>query len=720
MTQSQPIRVLLVEDDQADRCAVERLFVEQSLPYELIAAKTVAEATARLREDRIGLVLIAHGLPDGTGLDVQKEAGKIPSVFITAAGDVSLAVKAMKAGATDFLVKDSGREYLKLLPLTIENTLQQAEHIQARRRAEEALQDSEERYRALFEQAADSIVLIDTQTEAIVDFNERTHKNLGYTREEFQKLTIADIEAVESAAEVDSHLRKIVREGSDVFETKQRTKTGEIKDILVRSRPISLAGKSYVSSVWRDVTDRKKNERALRLSHRCLEMATRHTQMNALLEELVEEVKSFTGCSAVGIRVLDASGRIPYEAYQGFSRQFYESENPLSVDSDHCMCIQVIRGEADPSLPFYTERGSFYINGTTRFLATVSEEEKGKTRNVCNQAGYESVGLVPIRMGEEILGMIHVADEREDMVPLSTVQILEQAGMQLGATIRRFTVEKALQTAHDRLERRVRDRTEDLVKVNEQLQREMQRRERAEAFLRRAERLSSLGTLAAGIAHEINNPVGAALLAAESALDIKDDPDKSANFEACLRNVIDSMDRCGRIVGNLLTFSREESSEKKPHQINDIVRQSWNLTRTYAQQHLAAVRFVLDKDLQEIAISPLDMELVVVNFLRNAIEATDQDGQVTVRTEPAEEGATISIEDNGHGMTEDETKHVFDPFFTTRQAEGGTGLGTSIAYGIVQDHRGTIEVQSEPGQGTIVTITLPCRQDLSERDPREE
>ncbi|MFQ5975464.1 MAG: PAS domain S-box protein [Candidatus Hydrothermarchaeales archaeon] len=129
-----------------------------------------------------------------------------------------------------------------------------------RKRVEEALRDSEERYRALFEQAADSIGLVDPKTGALVEFNDRTHENLGYTREEFKKLKIPDFEVIESAEEVAKHIKKIIKDGADTFETKHRTKGGEIRDILVSSRTINIHGQDFIQSIWRDNTERKKAE----------------------------------------------------------------------------------------------------------------------------------------------------------------------------------------------------------------------------------------------------------------------------------------------------------------------------------------------------------------------------------------------------------------------------------------------------------------------------
>lgn len=203
-------------------------------------------------------------------------------------------------------------------------------------------------------------------------------------------------------------------------------------------------------------------EEALTLSHRFLEIANRHSAKAPLLKELVVEVQRYTGCAAVAIRMLDEEGNIPYEAYVGFSDRFYELESPLSIESDECMCINVVRGQTDPKLPFYTEGGSFFMNATTRFLATVSEEDKGRTRNACNEFGYESVALVPMRLGDRILGVIHVADTREDMVPLAMVEALEGAAAQLGTAIRRVLVEDALRESEE-MYRDVVEGVDDLV-----------------------------------------------------------------------------------------------------------------------------------------------------------------------------------------------------------------------------------------------------------------
>ncbi len=200
---------------------------------------------------------------------------------------------------------------------------------------------------------------------------------------------------------------------------------------------------TIVDNLHRDIVepDFGRAKQSLELSHRFLEISKECHKKEVMLKEFVSEIQKFTDCEAIGIRLLDEDGNIPYQEYVGFSQQFYEMESPLSIKSDQCMCINVIRGDVDSTLPFYSEGGSFYMNGTTRFLATVSEEDKGSSCNVCNEAGYESVAVVPIHTKKKILGCIHLADHRDNMLPLHKVEMLENAAMQLATIFELLVVE---------------------------------------------------------------------------------------------------------------------------------------------------------------------------------------------------------------------------------------------------------------------------------------
>ena len=181
-----------------------------------------------------------------------------------------------------------------------------------------------------------------------------------------------------------------------------------------------------------------------------LETLSQSRYMDEYLEQLVQHLKRYSGCRCVGIRLLDDEGNIPYMSYDGFSREFYESESLLSLTSDKCMCINVINGATDPSLPYYTDGGSFLSSSTTTLLASFSEETRGQTRNVCNQYGYESVALVPMKHKGRILGLIHLADESENKIPEERVRFLERVGAYIGEALHTFMSEEALQESEEK------------------------------------------------------------------------------------------------------------------------------------------------------------------------------------------------------------------------------------------------------------------------------
>ena len=333
------------------------------------------------------------------------------------------------------------------------------EDITERRQLEDLLEESEERFRRIFETADDGIVLLEKREGHIVHANPATVKMLGYSEAEYIGKMLQDIGVPINMSDFPAIMESLNKRGIlNYDDVPVKTKSGQniYADIYMVNRA------KLAQCNIRDITERKQAEEILRTYNRLLEILAGKDDIILMLEELVSELKHFTGCAALGIRLLDEDGNIPYQAYDGFSRAFYELESPLSIKSDKCMCINVIKGMFYSKLSFYTEGGSFYMNGTTNFLASVSQEEKGEMRNACNEAGYESVALVPICLDGQIVGLFHVADPKKNMVPLYMVELLERFGRELGSAILRIRFQEALK---DR-EQELRHKSKRLEEVN--------------------------------------------------------------------------------------------------------------------------------------------------------------------------------------------------------------------------------------------------------------
>ena len=266
-------------------------------------------------------------------------------------------------------------------------------------------------------------------------------------------------------------------------------------------------------------------------------------------------------------------------------------------------------------------------------------------------------------------------------------------------------VEGALRRAREELERRAVERSERLAEADRALRDQIAERERAEAQLRRSDRLATVGTLAAGIAHEINNPLAGILATAELARIARGPAQAGDEIDGLLARIIAEARRGGRIIRGILQFARAEESARGLHDVSEVAR---SVTETFVAHGSVDARLDLDlaQGLPDVLLSRTAMEQVITNLLTNAIQASA--GHVTVRTWADNGDVRLSIADDGCGIAPEHQLHVFDPFFTTRQHEGGTGLGLSVVHGIVTQHDGTVGVQSAPGAGTTVTISLPA------------
>jgi len=218
------------------------------------------------------------------------------------------------------------------------------------------------------------------------------------------------------------------------------------------------------------------------------------------------------------------------------------------------------------------------------------------------------------------------------------------------------------------------------------------------------DKMSSLGRMAAGVAHEINNPLAGILLFASNM--IKKVP-KGSPLEQGLSVIINESQRCKKIIHGLLEFGRDQEAQKVLANVNEIMENALILMDNEFRLAHIHVQKDLGEDMPKTLLDVNQVEQVFINILLNAVHAVDEGGSITVKTvsEPAKKRIRVEIADNGCGIAHEDINKIFEPFFSTKT--DGTGLGLAVSYGIVKNHQGEIRVFSEPGSGTRFVIDFP-------------
>jgi two-component system NtrC family sensor kinase len=223
----------------------------------------------------------------------------------------------------------------------------------------------------------------------------------------------------------------------------------------------------------------------------------------------------------------------------------------------------------------------------------------------------------------------------------------------------------------------------------------------------RRENLASLGQLAAGVAHELNNPLATVLLYAEVLLrELPDDNPNRAELEVIVRET----NRCKVTVASLLDFARQHQVEAHEIDLNALIVNIIDIEGRHDAYGNVSIHLDLYPGLHRIQADPTQLRAVFINLLSNAAEAMPDGGTITIKTALGPtDMVTITVEDTGEGIAPENLSKVYTPFFTTKPVGKGMGLGLAIVYGIVKMHRGQIQVRSHVGQGTTFTISLPIR-----------
>ena len=386
--------------------------------------------------------------------------------------------------------------------------------------------------------------------------------------------------------------------------------------------------------------------------------------------------------------------------------------------------------------------------GKAVVISDISCEREENLSRSMEKMLIKSVMCVPLIIKSEIRGVFYVHSEnvrngfrRDDLFLLTGLSTPAALAIENGLLhSKREQVEEKLRNAHHELERRVEERTAELIKTNEDLVQEIrerkqaeEKREKMEAQLLQAQKMEAVGTLAGGIAHDFNNLLQAVQGYAELLLMRKKEGEHGWRD---LKEIIHAAKRGAELTQQLLTFSRKVESKKRPLDLNQEVEELRKLLERTIPK-MIEVKLQLSDDLQAINADAVQLKQVLMNLAVNAKDAMPGGGSLLIETENvildqefcrkyAEvkpgDYVQLTISDSGHGMNKETVEHMFDPFYTTKEVGKGTGLGLAIVYGIIKDHEGYIMCHSEPREGTAFKIYLPALLDgmeTTEEEPAE-
>jgi two-component system NtrC family sensor kinase len=299
-------------------------------------------------------------------------------------------------------------------------------------------------------------------------------------------------------------------------------------------------------------------------------------------------------------------------------------------------------------------------------------------------APFRTASGVPLKFQGQVIGTLVLMDSRPDWVFTEEhLQLLQLLAPQVTVWIRN-------------------------ARLYQELQERIQAQKTAENHLIRSARLAAVGELAAGVAHELNNPLTTVSGFVELVLD--ELPADSVHRQD-LELVLKESQRARGVVHRLLDFSRPVENQRASTDLNELVQDSLALIHHLAHTGGVEIRLELAKTLPWVSVDPSQIKQVFLNLGHNAIQAMPNGGIMRVKTgqvcRDGREWAFASVRDNGVGISSENLERIFEPFFTTRPAGSGTGLGLSVSYGIVNEHAGSIEVESQPGKGSCFTVYLP-------------
>jgi PAS domain S-box-containing protein len=602
-------------------------------------------------------------------------------------------------------------------------------------------------FRELVDLTNDAVHVVDPVTGRFLEVNQRACDRLGYTREELLALRVIDVQSLFPNQEAwTQHVERVAPTGSVLLENVHRRKDGTTYPVEVSIRYVTVNDRQYSVAIARDITERKRSEQQLRESE----------ERFRLLTETIDEVFWITDPNLPPRHYVSPA----YERIWGRSRQDLFAEPGAflrSVHPDDRERVAAMLSSRSRSQPYELEYRIVRPDGSERWILDRGFPTGQPSASLAGFAG------VAQDVTDRRLSEVRLRDSEERYRTLfeacdDDVFILDLAGRILSAnpaasrshgyaieelralnirdltdppdspeTSERFKrLEQGETLRFESLHRRkdgtlfpedvvatpMRIGNQTFVLAFERDMTESQRSREREKSLRdelsHAARLGTMGEMASGMAHELNQPLGALVIYAETArrLAATGPADK---LQEALQCIVEQALRAGEIIRRLRAFVKRVPASFTAADLNQLVREVLALLAHDLRNREIELRLELDERLPGVLAETVQIQQVIVNLVRNAIEAMAEkprrDRLLTIRTERTPAGAKVSVLDNGLGIDPAVAPRLFMPFQTTKP--NGLGIGLSICQTLVQSHGGSIGTCPNPGGGTIFYFNLP-------------